>query len=43
METGFSVRDNIMPADELLSLKGKRIPCFRAPVAGLPMVHWDER
>jgi gluconolactonase len=25
------------------SLKGKRIPCFRAPVAGLPMVHWHER
>ena len=23
------------------SLKGKRIPCFRAPVAGLPMVHWE--
>jgi len=22
------------------SLKGKRIPYFRAPVAGLPMVHW---
>lgn len=22
------------------SLKGKRIPCFRAPVPGLPMVHW---
>jgi gluconolactonase len=22
------------------SLKGKRIPCFQAPVAGLPMVHW---
>lgn len=25
------------------SLKGKRIPCFRAPVPGLPMVHWNER
>jgi len=25
------------------SLKGKRIPHFRAPVAGLPMVHWQER
>ena len=25
------------------SLKGTRIPCFRAPVAGLPMVHWNER
>jgi sugar lactone lactonase YvrE len=25
------------------SLKGKRIPCFRSPVAGLPMVHWNER
>jgi sugar lactone lactonase YvrE len=25
------------------SLKGKRIPCFRAPIAGLPMVHWHER
>ena len=22
------------------SLKGSRIPCFRAPVPGLPMVHW---
>ncbi|MBZ5626099.1 MAG: SMP-30/gluconolactonase/LRE family protein [Acidobacteriia bacterium] len=22
------------------SLKGRRIPCFRSPVAGLPMVHW---
>jgi gluconolactonase len=22
------------------SLKGKRIPCFRAPAPGLPMVHW---
>ena len=22
------------------SLKGARIPCFRAPVPGLPMVHW---
>ena len=25
------------------SLKGRRIPYFRAPVAGLPMVHWHER
>ena len=25
------------------SLKGQRIPCFQAPVAGLPMVHWHER
>jgi gluconolactonase len=25
------------------SLKGSRIPYFRAPVAGLPMVHWNER
>jgi gluconolactonase len=25
------------------SLKGKRIPYFRSPVAGLPMVHWNER
>ncbi len=24
------------------SLKGKRIPYFRAPVAGLPMVHWKQ-
>lgn len=24
------------------SLKGKRIPYFRAPVPGLPMVHWRE-
>jgi gluconolactonase len=24
------------------SLKGKRIPCFRAPAPGLPMVHWGE-
>ncbi len=22
------------------SLRGDRIPCFRSPVAGLPMVHW---
>jgi sugar lactone lactonase YvrE len=22
------------------SLKGRRFPCFRAPVPGLPMVHW---
>ncbi len=25
------------------SLKGKRIPCFRAPAPGLPMVHWNSR
>jgi gluconolactonase len=25
------------------SLKGKRIPFFRSPIAGLPMVHWNER
>jgi gluconolactonase len=25
------------------SLKGKRIPYFRAPAPGLPMVHWHER
>jgi sugar lactone lactonase YvrE len=25
------------------SLKGTRIPFFRAPVAGLPMIHWSER
>lgn len=25
------------------SLKGRRIPYFRAPVAGLPMVHWNDR
>ena len=24
------------------SLRGSRIPYFRAPVPGLPMVHWDE-
>ena len=24
------------------SLKGSRIPYFRAPVPGLPMVHWNE-
>ncbi|MGA2721182.1 MAG: SMP-30/gluconolactonase/LRE family protein [Bryobacteraceae bacterium] len=24
------------------SLKGKRIPYFRAPVPGLPMVHWND-
>ena len=23
------------------SLKGKRIPYFRAPISGLPMVHWS--
>lgn len=25
------------------SLKGSRIPYFRAPVPGLPMVHWNDR
>ena len=25
------------------SLRGTRIPFFRAPIAGLPMVHWRER
>jgi gluconolactonase len=25
------------------SLKGSKVPYFRAPVAGLPMVHWSER
>ncbi len=25
------------------SLRGTRIPAFRAPVSGLPMVHWTER
>jgi len=25
------------------SLKGSRIPSFRSPIAGLPMVHWTER
>ena len=25
------------------SLKGTRIPFFRSPLAGLPMVHWNER
>jgi sugar lactone lactonase YvrE len=25
------------------SLKGQRIPSFRAPVAGLPMVHWNQQ
>ena len=25
------------------SLKGQRIPYFRAPVPGLPMVHWNEK
>ena len=24
------------------SLKGQRIPYFRAPVPGLPMVHWND-
>jgi gluconolactonase len=25
------------------SLKGRRIPYFQSPVAGLPMVHWNDR
>lgn len=25
------------------SLKGRTIPFFRAPVAGLPMIHWSDR
>ena len=25
------------------SLKGKRIPYFRSPIPGLPMVHWNEK
>jgi len=25
------------------SLKGSRIPCFRSPIPGLPMVHWADR
>ena len=25
------------------SLRGSRIPCFQAPVPGLPMVHWNEK
>ena len=25
------------------SLRGDRIPCFRSPVAGLPLIHWNER
>jgi hypothetical protein len=25
------------------SLRGSRIPYFRAPVPGLPMVHWNKR
>jgi sugar lactone lactonase YvrE len=25
------------------SLKGERIPYFRTPIAGLPMVHWNDR
>jgi gluconolactonase len=25
------------------SLKGTRIPFFRAPIPGLPMVHWKEQ
>ncbi|WP_186417176.1 SMP-30/gluconolactonase/LRE family protein [Bosea sp. CS1GBMeth4] len=25
------------------SLRGSRIPCFRSPVAGLPMAHWHDR
>jgi gluconolactonase len=24
------------------SLKGTRIPCFRTPVPGLPMIHWKQ-
>ncbi|MDT7813876.1 MAG: hypothetical protein QOJ42_3792, partial [Acidobacteriaceae bacterium] len=24
------------------SLKGKKIPYFRAPAPGLPMVHWND-
>ncbi len=24
------------------SLKGSRIPCFRSPIPGLPMVHWHD-
>jgi sugar lactone lactonase YvrE len=24
------------------SLKGSRIPCFQAPIPGLPMVHWND-
>ena len=24
------------------SLKGRRLPCFRAPAPGLPMVHWND-
>lgn len=24
------------------SLRGTKIPCFRSPVAGLPMVHWND-
>ena len=24
------------------SLRGKRIPYFRSPIPGLPMVHWKE-
>jgi hypothetical protein len=24
------------------SLRGQRIPFFRAPAPGLPMVHWNE-
>jgi sugar lactone lactonase YvrE len=25
------------------SLRGSRIPCFRSPVAGLPLIYWNER
>jgi gluconolactonase len=25
------------------SLRGTTLPCFQSPVAGLPMVHWNER
>ena len=24
------------------SLMGSRLPCFRSPVAGLPLTHWDD-
>jgi hypothetical protein len=25
------------------SLRGSRIPYFRAPAPGLPMIHWNQR
>jgi hypothetical protein len=25
------------------SLRGSTLPSFRSPVAGLPLVHWNER